>query len=308
MELGVEAFVQNAARVLEGNPIVADVHRSNLAPATLASLAKWLTRNSPHELPEELKQLYHSAGDGLHVTFSVHQHAPPRVTARAGGPVSTAQTEAASASKTVPLGVMHVNAVGNLVRIKDAPESTAHNVRSAYLLESSWCGRVVLYYVADGAGARGASNKDTAGPNNANPEVWGIGLDGQWVFIARSFVDYVRLMVLHFGLPGWWQRFTPHGMNPLATQWYALLAPARFRLAANLRPPTIPAPGVTVPDKVNQQGEPTTSPAPLSGGGVVGRGIGGAAEVLEDLVDVQWLRDMERSLQLAPTPHLGHRQ
>lgn len=43
---------------------------------------------------------------------------------------------------------------------------------------------------------------------NSKPQIWFQDLSCQWFFIANTFTDYFRLMIMHLGLPNWHYAFT----------------------------------------------------------------------------------------------------
>ena len=42
----------------------------------------------------------------------------------------------------------------------------------------------------------------------SKPQIWFQDLSCQWFFIANTFTDYFRLMIMHLGLPNWHYAFT----------------------------------------------------------------------------------------------------
>lgn len=38
---------------------------------------------------------------------------------------------------------------------------------------------------------------------NSKPQIWFQDLSCKWFFIANSFTDYFRLMIMHLGIPNW---------------------------------------------------------------------------------------------------------
>ncbi|CAN0403148.1 unnamed protein product, partial [Ectocarpus sp. 13 AM-2016] len=40
----------------------------------------------------------------------------------------------------------------------------------------------------------------------------------RWHFLADGFTSYFRMMVLHLGVLGWQQAFTPVGLSPTTEQ------------------------------------------------------------------------------------------
>ena len=70
-------------------------------------------------------------------------------------------------------------------------------IRAFDLDNTCTSGRVALLY-ADGP---------------QRPQVWFQDLSGCWHFIAKSFTDYFRLMVMHLGIPNWHYIFTEIGLD-----------------------------------------------------------------------------------------------
>ena len=48
----------------------------------------------------------------------------------------------------------------------------------------------------------------------AKPQIWFQDYSCQWFFIANTFTDYFRLMIMHLGLPNWHYAFTQVGLDP----------------------------------------------------------------------------------------------
>lgn len=44
--------------------------------------------------------------------------------------------------------------------------------------------------------------------NINKPQIWFQDLSCSWFFIANTFTDYFRLMIMHLGLPHWQYAFT----------------------------------------------------------------------------------------------------
>ena len=75
-------------------------------------------------------------------------------------------------------------------------------------------GRLAIIY-------RGTTNK---------PQIWFQDLSCHWFFIANSFTDYFRLMIMHLGIPGWQYAFTKVGLDPQTLQWFRFLTPERLAI------------------------------------------------------------------------------
>ena len=62
------------------------------------------------------------------------------------------------------------------------------------------------------------------------PQIWFQDLSCQWFFIANSFTDYFRLMIMHLGIPNWHYAFTQVGLDPQTLQWFRFLSPERLAI------------------------------------------------------------------------------
>ena len=66
--------------------------------------------------------------------------------------------------------------------------------------------------------------------NHDNPQVWFQDMSCKWFFIANTFTDYFRLMIMHLGLPCWQYAFTEVGLDPVSQQWFRFLSPERLAI------------------------------------------------------------------------------
>lgn len=48
------------------------------------------------------------------------------------------------------------------------------------------------------------------------PSIWLLDRSYEWHFLANTFTQYFRMMIVHQGLPQWQFRFTPMGLSPWA--------------------------------------------------------------------------------------------
>ena len=64
----------------------------------------------------------------------------------------------------------------------------------------------------------------------AKPQIWFQDLSCKWYFIANTFTDYFRLMIMHLGLPNWHYAFTEVGLDPQTLQWFRFLSPERLAI------------------------------------------------------------------------------
>lgn len=65
---------------------------------------------------------------------------------------------------------------------------------------------------------------------DAKPQIWFQDLSCQWFFIANTFTDYFRLMIMHLGIPNWHYAFTQVGLDPQTLQWFRFLSPERLAI------------------------------------------------------------------------------
>lgn len=197
---GIGMFPQllGVSQFLEKHPAVTDVQFYDRAGATKAALSKWEGRNHPYQLPEDLRSFL-GISDGLLLRWGI----------------MLGRTSVPS------LGHMHINSLPAIVRTKEEGphiDAGSHGSgRTAFVLDASpsTYGRVCLSY----------PEGDTT-----NPEIWFEALDCTWHFIAHSFTDYFRLLIMHLGLPGWCHIFTEHGLPPATAEWFAFLSPERYQI------------------------------------------------------------------------------
>ena len=52
------------------------------------------------------------------------------------------------------------------------------------------------------------------GVTTSQPEVWFLDRSLEWSYLASSFMDYFRMMIVHLGLPLWQYLFTSTGLSP----------------------------------------------------------------------------------------------
>jgi tubulin polyglutamylase complex subunit 2 len=65
-------------------------------------------------------------------------------------------------------------------------------------------------------------------PGSSCPQVWFQDLSRGWWFVARGFAEYLRLLLMHLGLPRWQHAYTETGLDPNARYWIRLIAPHRL--------------------------------------------------------------------------------
>ena len=53
-----------------------------------------------------------------------------------------------------------------------------------------------------------------SGVTTGQPEIWFLDRSLEWWYLASSFTDYFRMMIVHLGLPLWQYLFTATGLSP----------------------------------------------------------------------------------------------
>lgn len=54
----------------------------------------------------------------------------------------------------------------------------------------------------------------SSGVTTSQPEIWFLDRSLEWSYLASSFMDYFRMMIVHLGLPLWQYLFTSTGLSP----------------------------------------------------------------------------------------------
>lgn len=195
-----------AARSLEDHPSVLNVHLAERAGATRSALVGWEASHGP--LPDDLRSFFMLC-DGMELKWDVLGHG----------------------RDVVPLGRLAVNSLAELLPVDasalrnerdelrpELPAGASASALRAFDLDASCeSGRVVLLFVGEAASRR--------------VQIWFQDASCAWAFVANSFTDYFRLLVLHMGLPRWQYAYTEVGLDPVARQWFRCLAPERLSAA-----------------------------------------------------------------------------
>lgn len=133
----------------------------------------------------------------------------------------------------IPLGNMHLNKLRDIKQIKgenfkfgrigqsdmetsdDEDEGNKMEEVVAFEIDSETKnGRVALLF-------KGAKQK---------PQIWFQDLSCKWYYIANTFTDYFRVMVMHLGIPNWQYAFTNCGLDQQTLQWFRFFIPERLAI------------------------------------------------------------------------------
>ena len=144
----------------------------------------------------------------------------------------------------IPLGCMQLNPLEQVEEVisddlSDTDDENSDAIPAAMEKKPSRCkafdidntcldGRVCFLYV------NGFALSVYLTPNICtgctSPQIWFQDLSCSWHFIANTFTDYFRLMVMHLGLPHWQYAFTDVGLDLISQQWFRFLSPERLAI------------------------------------------------------------------------------
>ena len=188
----------------------------------------WEKKNVPYKLPKDLKSFL-SMFNGVYLGWSVEL----------GG-------------KSIQIGDIRVNRMESIrpIEIDGTFDCKSWNdVSSQYRSKDNcaafsldaYCdiGEVVLLYRTDKKDNSNDAVSSTSGDGIAaeelkedacyeEPEVWFVDQSSRWHYMCKTFTEYFRLLVLHFGLYGWQLAFTPEGLPLTTQQWMGIFCKERL--------------------------------------------------------------------------------
>ena len=191
---------------LESHSGVTEIEFNERTGVVEAMINAWEEENSPYTLPNDIKSFL-QISDGILLTWKIIMN-----------------------NQIYPLGQMHINKLKD-IRLLDidrfvlrklgeevdsdlSEEEEPGNIKAFDLDNKVKDGRLALLY------------KDSV----SKPQIYFQDLSGQWFFIANSFTDYFRLMVMHLGLPHWQYAFTEVGLDSSSQRWFRFLSPERLAI------------------------------------------------------------------------------
>lgn len=171
----------------------------------------WEKKNAPVKLPDDLKKCY-SLFNGFLLRWEVD-----------------------IARTLVPVGELRLNTLDE-IKACNAIDFTVQQALPPYVqtpvkkhcslftIDShSEIGNIVLLYRF----ASDSTSKDQVNVNN-QPEVWLLDRSGQLIYLAATFTQYVRLMVVHLGVYGWQHIFSDDGLSDITQQWMNMFCKERL--------------------------------------------------------------------------------
>mmetsp|Transcript_14157 Transcript_14157/g.36676 ORF Transcript_14157/g.36676 Transcript_14157/m.36676 type:complete len:230 (-) Transcript_14157:94-783(-) len=206
----VRAFLEN----IEG---VKRITFSERAGASASAISSWEHANHPAKLPEDLSAFL-QLSDGMQLTWALDYM-----------------------GEEMPLGCMHLNDIRKMQRVNiieaDIGPMPSERItgapRSGNAAQVSRERLPILAFDLDSQVMDGQLCLFFRPPNYAEPQVWFRDLSRKWHFVAHSFTDYFRLMIMHVGLARWQYAFTDVGLDPATKHWLRLFAPNRLALDAD---------------------------------------------------------------------------
>uniref|UniRef100_A0A1B6BZZ9 Knr4/Smi1-like domain-containing protein n=1 Tax=Clastoptera arizonana TaxID=38151 RepID=A0A1B6BZZ9_9HEMI len=214
-----DSFYENLClgltKLLENTPGVQDVELEKRLPCERMLISSWEQRHAC-SLPEDLRQFY-SSTDGFKLIWNYNY-----------------------AGDILPIGNLRINSISELKRIAgvktggdpDCPTILDIDICNQFdsdvpspnfgakckIFELDPCqnvGKVCLVYMEK---PEGETKKE-------DPKIWLLDRSYEWHFLAETFTQYFRMMLVHQGLPQWQFRFTPMGLTPWAEQMMFMICP-----------------------------------------------------------------------------------
>jgi tubulin polyglutamylase complex subunit 2 len=215
---------------LENHDGVTSVDFVERRGAALSEIVTWEQEHKPYLLPNDYKAFL-LISNGLLLRWHIHHH-----------------------ENEFPLGCLHLNELSRVDRIERNDEDSDEeyeeglnaaangeeaekNKTSGILVKRGPKGRRTLERLPKNSAAFDLDHTCTGGhvtlfyrDNTSNPQIWFQDMSCKWFFIANSFTDYFRLMIMHLGLPCWQYAFTEVGLDPVSQQWFRFLSPERLAI------------------------------------------------------------------------------
>jgi tubulin polyglutamylase complex subunit 2 len=152
-------------------------------------------------LPADLINFLHIT-DGMHMVWTARMATPT--------------------GELAPLGSLYVHSLAEMrtVHCPAIPEDVASAAEDPTAPRDGHLGDVVELDKCGGDGTVGLVYPADRG--DGPPSVWFSDRSGMWYWVASSFTEYVKMMTIHLGLPGWQYAFTDIGLSPISQQWFSV--------------------------------------------------------------------------------------
>jgi len=180
----------NVISLLENHRGVTDVKFFERAPVTHSQISEWEKKYAPYKLPDDYKSFL-LISDGFVLKWHMKYN-----------------------REVLPLGYLSLSPLQTVKPIKKPNDD-----RIAFSLDgnnSATDGNIAIIF------------DSTDSENMYKSSIWFEDLSCEWNFVCYTFSDYLRLMIMHLGLPNWQYAFTKVGLNPITRQWLRFLVPNRL--------------------------------------------------------------------------------
>nr|XP_002740692.2 PREDICTED: tubulin polyglutamylase complex subunit 2-like [Saccoglossus kowalevskii] len=223
-----DRLTMGIVRSLEKRPGVSDVRLLDRKPAERHIVVSWEQKNSCM-LPDDLKRFYLTT-DGMllqwNIKFDEHVGQLGRMEINAMSNVVKLGGNNSSSNTPSLVDIDYDTDDEDSDGIVDNTAPTPHFDTRSRVFELDPCegyGKVCFVY------------RDTKpGSPAQHPEIWFLDRSLRWHYLADTFTQYFRLMLMHLGLPQWQYTFTDIGLSPQAKQWFNMYAPVRLTMDGEL--------------------------------------------------------------------------
>ena len=200
---------------------ISSVNLSSSIAKSSSEIVHWEKKNLPYKIPADMKEFY-ATFNGIRLLWKVNVAGKQCIIGDLGLlPCSEIQR--------VPLD-------GSFFTSPISPPPDTKSCAAFVISRLPRGGRVTLVYrpPTDQAtsilltGIQDGLNVQCVVQNYDEPEVWLQDTNSRWYYMCRSFSQYYRLCLVHLGIIGWQDAFTPAGLAPTTKQWMGIFCKERL--------------------------------------------------------------------------------
>eukprot|EP00035_Acanthoeca_spectabilis_P009725 m.171570 g.171570 ORF g.171570 m.171570 type:complete len:270 (+) comp14817_c0_seq4:126-935(+) len=207
-----DAILLGLVTSLEKRAGVGEIKLLQKSAASSAQISRWEAKFGV-KLPTDLIDFLHIT-DGMHLVWDARM----------------------ATGEIAPLGSLHLHGLSDMrtVDCPAGPDDISAETENPKSPRDGHQGDVVELDKCGGDGMIGLVYP-SPGSEATPPSVWFADRAGTWHYVARSFTDYIKLMTIHLGIPGWQYAFTTTGLSPISQQWFVVYAPLRLEMILTQR-------------------------------------------------------------------------